>query len=73
MTKHEELKKLIIDHLMSKQYLEKDAQFVFNELPEIWKLMEENKLVPDGLTYAQFVAIARQQHLFAALKAQAGY
>jgi len=56
--KHEERKKLINEYYQSKNYLKPpNPQLIFDELPNVWNLMEEKGLKPEGMDYNQFVSI----------------
>lgn len=70
--KHEERKKVITDYLMGKQYLKKSAQFVLDEAPNMWKLLDEKELIPAGMTYDDFLNSIQIGYATAQTKAMMG-
>ena len=54
--KHEERKKFIKKYFNDRQYLKKDVQFVFSELENLYKELDKNGLLPEKMSYQQFVS-----------------
>lgn len=65
--KHTERKLFVDNYYIEKQHLKKTPQFIFDELPNLWNLLQEKNLAPEGMTYQIFVQEVHNSFIIAQL------
>jgi hypothetical protein len=62
MDDNQKRKEIIINYLKGLGYPNIPPQVVFDNLTNIWKLLDDNVLIPQGMTFKQFQDIALHQY-----------
>lgn len=66
------IRSVMITHLKSKGFPDLSHEEIIGELPAMWRKLEEEQLIQDGMTYQGFCSSAAEQSFLSRLRSAVG-